>query len=83
MLINYYNILYDYITIIMINNDCNGNKIEIYIWYCFFMSIGNKGFVVKWVQFMNFLLKWKIVRGNNRSAEFSFPKLNETECNRY
>lgn len=49
----------------------------------FFMSIGNKGFVVKWVQFMNFLLKWKIVRGNNRSAEFSFPKLNETECNRY
>lgn len=83
MLINCYNILYDYITII--NNDCNGNKIEIYIWYCFFffLSIGNKSFVVKWVHFMNFLLYWKIVKGNNRSAEFSFPKLNETECNKY
>lgn len=32
---------------------------------------------------MNFLLYWKIVKGNNRSAEFSFPKLNETECNKY
>lgn len=51
--------------------------------FFFFLSIGNKSFVVKWVHFMNFLLYWKIVKGNNRSAEFSFPKLNETECNKY
>lgn len=50
----------------------------------FILSIRKRGFVVKWNFFMNYtVLEWKIVRENNRNAEFSFSKLNETEFNRY